>query len=534
MRAHKWMVLLGIMLLLFFGLGSATAQDSSPVEPQATVGPNFTYQGYLEDNNLPANGKYDFEVKLYDAVSAGVQVGSTASLGDVDVVKGYFTVQPDFVNYFTYIYTGQALWLEISVRPGASNGSFTTLTPRQPLTATPYALSLVPGATIDVEYNFGGRGIINVTNRSTGFDTFGVYARSYSTLSGGGVIGLSSATTGDGYGVFGSTSAEQGTGVRGESVSTAGVNYGVYGKNQSSSGYGVYGYAVSTNGIPVVGMQTAGSVVGDWSNWKPGGLFGGRNGVVGFTETAGGYGAVGRSMINDGNSYGVYAFSDNSSTTGTDKSYGVYGYSHTTALSYAVYGDTTRSDHLYGLYTPDNSYSANYVTTGAMMYVVQNGGSVALEPGDVVAFIGIGNNLANTDQPTIQVARADLASGTAVAGVVYSRYNINIMQEVDPEAQQREGKSPESSDAEFTSEGPIGPGEYLLIVVEGLTQMKTSVLSGEVNVGDLLSVGSTAGTAVKASQADVNGAIFAKALEPIVAGDKLIYVYVYPVIGCEP
>ena len=37
--------------------------------------------------------------------------------------------------------SGEARWLEIAVRPGASAGSFTNLVPRQPITATPYAVT---------------------------------------------------------------------------------------------------------------------------------------------------------------------------------------------------------------------------------------------------------------------------------------------------------------------------------------------------------------------------------------------------------
>jgi hypothetical protein len=38
------------------------------------------------------------------------------------------------------VFGGDARWLEVDVRPGASAGSYNTLTPRQALTATPYAL----------------------------------------------------------------------------------------------------------------------------------------------------------------------------------------------------------------------------------------------------------------------------------------------------------------------------------------------------------------------------------------------------------
>ena len=35
----------------------------------------FTYQGKLSDASSPANGSYDFQFKLFDALSGGAQQG---------------------------------------------------------------------------------------------------------------------------------------------------------------------------------------------------------------------------------------------------------------------------------------------------------------------------------------------------------------------------------------------------------------------------------------------------------------------------
>ena len=125
--SHVLSILLAVLLL------SGTA-SASPLN--AALGTGFTYQGKLTDGGAPADGDYDFEFKLYDALSSGSQVGSTVLLGDVTVTAGLFTVQLDFGNVFD----GTALFLEIGVRPGASTGAYTALTPRQALTATPYAI----------------------------------------------------------------------------------------------------------------------------------------------------------------------------------------------------------------------------------------------------------------------------------------------------------------------------------------------------------------------------------------------------------
>ena len=75
---------------------------------------------------------------------AGTQHGPTltfdgvgANPAPIAVAGGLLTVQLDFGNR----YPGAARHLEIALRPHAS-GSYTTLTPRQPLTAAPYALGL--------------------------------------------------------------------------------------------------------------------------------------------------------------------------------------------------------------------------------------------------------------------------------------------------------------------------------------------------------------------------------------------------------
>ena len=64
-------------------------------------------------------------------------MGSIVSRDDIVVTDGFFGVQLDFG---TGVFTGDARYLEIGVRSGGSTGSYTTLLPRQALTAAPYAL----------------------------------------------------------------------------------------------------------------------------------------------------------------------------------------------------------------------------------------------------------------------------------------------------------------------------------------------------------------------------------------------------------
>jgi hypothetical protein len=108
---------------------SAYAQQSSTA---------FTYQGFLKDNNNPANAKYDLQFTLYDAPTGGNQIGNPVVIEDLQITNGLFTVEIDFgINPFS---SGQRRWIEIGIRPFNSTRPFVTLDPRIELTPVPYAI----------------------------------------------------------------------------------------------------------------------------------------------------------------------------------------------------------------------------------------------------------------------------------------------------------------------------------------------------------------------------------------------------------
>jgi len=194
-----------------------------------------------------------------------------------------------------------------------------------------------------------------------------------------------------------------------------------------------------------------------------------------------------------------------------------------------VHGQTDRADNNYGLQTPDNLYSLNYHLMGAVMHVVQNGGSEALEPGDVVVFSGVAAPLEAGGPPVVQVARATSANSTAVAGVVYSRFTIKA---VTGEPEQQDGQGSRAG-LEITPQGPVSPGEYLLLVVQGPALVKASAVANAIQPGDLLSSAGEAGYAAKAAEVSIEGVwtampgtVFGKALEPLDKERGLIYVFV--------
>jgi hypothetical protein len=99
-------------------------------------GTAFTYQGRLNSGTNPATGLYDLRFAIYDGASAGTQQGLLITNNATGVTNGLFTVTLDFGNQFN----GANRWLDIAVRTNGG-GSFTTLSPRQALTPTPYAVT---------------------------------------------------------------------------------------------------------------------------------------------------------------------------------------------------------------------------------------------------------------------------------------------------------------------------------------------------------------------------------------------------------
>ena len=124
----------------------------------AGLGTGFTYQGRLTSSGSGVDQTCGFQFSLFDASTSGAQQGTTQTKGGVSVSSGLFSVPLDFGSS---VFTGDARWLAISVRCPDS-GDYTSLTPRQSLTATPYALyssgnwSLLGNASLTAGTNFLG------------------------------------------------------------------------------------------------------------------------------------------------------------------------------------------------------------------------------------------------------------------------------------------------------------------------------------------------------------------------------------------
>lgn len=307
----------------------------------AAVGTGFTYQGRLRDNAQAANGTYDFTFTLYDAASLGNVAGSTQVVNDLNVSGGLFTTTLDFGAVFD----GKALWLEIGVRPGNSNGGYTPLTPRQALTATPYALYALSSAqwkSVGTAITNANTGFVGVNRSSpmTGSEVFGIRSATSS-----GYAGMYISTDGNngkpfyGYAHGGNTNAwtyldgatskwhlyNNGTRLTVTDAGDIGIGTTSPDARLAIAGASADGLHVSSNAAFSYGIRASGVSAGVYGE---SGASGGA-GVYGENNTSGGSGVEGHT--DDGAGVAGYA------TNGT----GVYG---STWFGWAVYGSNGGSN----------------------------------------------------------------------------------------------------------------------------------------------------------------------------------------------
>jgi hypothetical protein len=130
------------LLALFLGLAITASA-------QTTV---FNYQGKLTDGGAAANGSFQMQFKLFDAVSGGTQIGATLADVPVTATNGVFSTKLDFgANALS----GANRWLEIAVRRNAGE-NYVTLSPREQIASSPYAVRTLSAASADNALNLGG------------------------------------------------------------------------------------------------------------------------------------------------------------------------------------------------------------------------------------------------------------------------------------------------------------------------------------------------------------------------------------------
>jgi hypothetical protein len=159
----------GVFYIQSFGWDGSD-EGAYELEIKTSCDDCFTYQGELYDVGSLANGNYEFEFELYDAVSDGNSVGGPITRTQA-VTDGRFTAQLYFGDPATY--AGEfPLFLQVGVRPAGSASAFTSLSPRQELTAVPFAHNLVAGAVVSGDISFGAA--LSVNNAASGGIGFNV------------------------------------------------------------------------------------------------------------------------------------------------------------------------------------------------------------------------------------------------------------------------------------------------------------------------------------------------------------------------
>jgi hypothetical protein len=445
------------------GAAGASPSGQGAVLPglASAVGSKISYQGRLSD---PAGNPLTGSYDIKFELYTAPSGGTKLweqTRAGVSVQNGLFNVQLDITPAN---FNGQALWLAITV-----NGQL--LSPRQEILPAPYALSLRPGAVITDSIYSGA--VVNIENTD--------------------------ASVNGGYGLW---------------VMNASTNTwrpAIYGENTGASA-GVYGR--SDGWHAVVGWQQG-------ANPDNAGVYGYNGGAGPGVKGFGGTGVYGESDAASGQ--GIYGHGSGELTEGvlgtSDLSAGVGGYSSGTGgVSIGVYGQTSGT---YGLYTPQMIFSGGGCVGCTAAFIGQNNSDATFEIGDVVALTGVGAALNGQSTPVLLVAPY-IPGGSHALGVVQTRMVVETTQ-----MKLASGEVAQDNPMEVSSAvaGSVAPGDYLLIVVQGLAQVRVDAAPSAVQPGDTLYAGA-ATRAATLEAAETGIPVIGRALEPLAEGSGLIWVLV--------
>ena len=542
--SRKWWISTGITVILLILVGAvsvvlAQEPDGIPDEtiPSAPAGGpsevhGFSYQGQLADGGAPANGYYDFEVTLWDAKTLGTQIAPCVDVGtgliNYYVQEGLFTFYLLCGDWNSDVFTGAPRWIQVRVSPHGS-GSYTTLD-RQPISPTPYAWSLYPGATIDGTSSGGsfGDALLNIHNDNTvsTWSAFHVDAASgsavYAHTNGTAVYGVGGAGNGvEGHstnGAGGSFYSSQGNGIR---VMTNSSSHWVHaGYFSAYMGYGIY--AKSTGNMAIRGE--AGDVPGLWQPGGPVGVVGiGDRGVYGSGSYIGVYG-----VSNSDSGYGGYF-----SNTAED-GVALYAYGDGSGRNNAALRATNweTSGGMAAYLTNDSDYHNTHLYnygTGGVLYL-QNGGTDAAgtDGGDFITAVNAPESDSQFRVLTSGEVRSDVGYYTPAADFAEMLPAVEGLEPGDVLVIGVDGKLQRSTEpyqgsvlgVYSTQPGFVGgqpvegevEGDIPLAVV-GVVPVKASAENGPIVPGDLLTTSSMPGYAMKADADPTVGTVIGKALE---------------------
>ena len=372
MKVHVAWLLTVMNLAILLGVASVSAKvpatSGNAIPLAAALGTGFTYQGQLNQANNLVDGPCDFRFSLWDALSGGIQVGTSKTLTSVAVTKGLFTVQLDFG---AAAFNGDARWMLVEVRCPAGSGSFTALTPRQALTPAPYALRATSAGS--VPWN----GITGVPlGFADGIDDGTSYTAGTGIVLNNGQISVAVPLSLEGAvqaNVLAVTNT--GSGRAGYFLNNSTNSAAFRGENSGNNGIGIFGAANGSQSLAILGTSPDGfGIQGETNSAPDNGA-----GVIGLHGPNGNYtyyvaGVAGSSI--DTNGIGVSGYSNNGTT-----SVGVRGVSSNGFAGYFngkthVQGTFTASDKQFKIdhpLDPTNKYLAHASVESSDMKNIYDG-----------------------------------------------------------------------------------------------------------------------------------------------------------------
>lgn len=208
-----------------------------------------------------------------------------------------------------------------------------------------------------------GPAVIVGSTTSANVLAVGVQGQSASTV-GRGVMGISSAATGQAYGGYFRALSNQGIGIYALSQALTGATSGIRGQAASTQGIGLLGFATSATGSTTGILGQAFSTSGTGAFGLAGATSGETNGVYGEARSPEGAGVYGAALADNGVNYGVYG-----ETLSLVDGFGVYSVGDSAATGLKLF----QIDHPHD---PANRMLNHFSAEGPEPYLIYRGTAV--------------------------------------------------------------------------------------------------------------------------------------------------------------
>jgi hypothetical protein len=490
-----WSKRCGLALVVAVGIRSVNGQ-----------GTGFGYQGrLLNTNGQPATGIYDFRFTVFDSTNIpGVIIAGPLSFNAMGVTNGLFAAALDFGPG---VFTGPPRWLEMSVR--TNGGTFTNMSPREPLLAAPYAIlagtaSNVVSGLVVKSLNGLKDNIILAPGTNVTMTTNGNLLTLSATGAGG--SGIWSVLNNNAYynagnvGI-GTTAPTAALDVRGSLTLETGGSATLYTGTGATELNRYLNIINSPSSASASGLKAGGILVSDtYAYANPG-----KNDLV----VKGGAG-IGTGSWDSQTKFTVRT------TVNNNLPFPFYGFEHTdgtirlsTILDANGASLGTRSNHPLNFFVNDGSPTMTINTSGnvSVCTLTIRGGCDLAEPFPITE--------EQTDKGSVMVIDADHPGQLKLSRHAYDARVAGIVSGAN-------GVNPGIS---LHQEGVMEAGDN--VALSGRVYVLADAAYGAVNPGDLLTTSDTPGHAMKVSDhARAQGAILGKAMSSLSEGKGTVLVLV--------